>query len=391
MAKSTDINDASSKEGSTGQGDGDLELKGLRKVFDDGGTDVVAVDDFNLTIEAGEFAVLVGPSGCGKTTTLRMVAGLEEPTSGKLLLDGENIVEERARERDVAMVFQTYALYPHMTVRGNMEYPLKVRGFDSDTRTNRVEETAEMLQIADLLDRKPTDLSGGQQQRVALGRAIVREPRIFLLDEPLSNLDQKLRVEMRTELNRLHNQIGKTSLYVTHDQAEAMTLADKIVVMRGGEIQQIDPPQDIYNNPANQFVGQFIGEPKMNFFDSTVERDSDGKTHLVSGSLAITVTEEMVAALDDYRGDRLVLGIRPEHFHLVDESVGMEDTIRANVVIVEEMGSDKHVSLESGAEEYKAIVEGSANVVRGDEIELQLDLDHAHMFDWDTGNSITSA
>ena len=247
-----------------------LELKDLTKIFGENReSGVTAVDRMNLNIEQGEFIVFVGPSGCGKTTTLRMIAGLESITEGAILIDDEDVVNQPPRERDIAMVFQSYALYPHMTVGDNMEYPLRVRGVDKTVRRKRVEESAQLLGIKNLLDRKPKELSGGQQQRVALGRAIVREPKVFLFDEPLSNLDAKLRVQMRTELNRLHNKIGKTSIYVTHDQAEAMTLGDRVVVMNDGHIQQVAPPQMIYDFPVNRFVASFVGSPQMNFFEGS--------------------------------------------------------------------------------------------------------------------------
>ncbi|PSP71020.1 glycerol-3-phosphate ABC transporter ATP-binding protein, partial [Halobacteriales archaeon QH_9_66_26] len=240
-----------------------LRLDGITKVFAD---DVVAVDGVSLTIHDGEFIVLVGPSGCGKTTTLRTIAGLEQPTEGRIVIDGEDVSGQDPRERDVAMVFQNYALYPHKTVRENIAFPLAIRKFPDDVIAEHIQETAELLGISELLDRRPADLSGGQQQRVALGRAIIRDPKLFLFDEPLSNLDAKLRIQMRTELNKLHDRVGKTSVYVTHDQVEAMTLSDRVVVMNNGTVQQVDPPEVVYDRPANRFVAGFIGEPPMNFF-----------------------------------------------------------------------------------------------------------------------------
>lgn len=382
----------SSTEDVTGSDQGSsgsyLQIEGLRKVFeDDHGGEVVAVENFNLDVSDGEFIVFVGPSGCGKTTTLRMIAGLEEPTEGKLLLNGRDIKDERARERDVAMVFQTYALYPHMSVEENMEYPLKVRGYEKDYRKQRVQNTAELLQIDELLDRKPSDLSGGQQQRVALGRAIVREPKIFLLDEPLSNLDQKLRVSMRTELNKLHNKIGKTSIYVTHDQAEAMTLGDRIVVMRDGEIQQTAPPQEIYHNPVNQFVGQFIGEPKMNFFEGVVAT-SDNERIIETDAFTIPVTQEMDDVLESYTGDSIVFGIRPEHFHYESPEYRGGHSFTSEVTVVENMGSDKHLTIEAGDTEFKAIIDGKTDVERGEQIQLQMELANSHLFDPNSGDSL---
>jgi len=363
-----------------------LQIQDLKKVFQDGDEEVIAVHDFNLNIGRGEFVVLVGPSGCGKTTTLRCVAGLEEPTSGDIRLDGQSLLGMRARQRDVAMVFQTYALYPHMTVRENMTYPLKVRGYSDEEKERRVTQIAKLLQISELLERKPRDLSGGQQQRVALGRAIVREPEIFLFDEPLSNLDQKLRVEMRTELNKLHETIGKTTLYVTHDQAEAMTLGDKIVVMNDGEIQQIDPPQEIYHHPTNQFVAQFIGEPKMNFFPGYLEkRDGETVVQTEAFSSPIPIPDELASRIDQ-EPDQVIYGLRPEHIALTSQSEN--GVITSDVVVVEAMGDDKHLTLESNTTEYKAIVDGEADVARNDEITVKLDLERGHLFDPETGNSL---
>ena len=248
-----------------------LRLEHVTKIYDEGEGEVVAVEDFDLEVYDGEFIVLVGPSGCGKTTTLRTVAGLEQPTEGRIVIGGRDVSGQEPRERDVAMVFQNYALYPHKTVRGNIGFPLQIRKYPSDEIERRVVETAEMLGIDELLDRRPSDLSGGQQQRVALGRAIIRDPELFLFDEPLSNLDAKLRIQMRTELNKLHDRVGKTSLYVTHDQAEAMTLSDRVVVMNEGEIQQVDSPEVVYEHPINRFVAGFIVEPAMIFFVACLE------------------------------------------------------------------------------------------------------------------------
>lgn len=360
-----------------------LQIQDLKKVYEGGDGGVVAVEDFNLNVNEGEFTVLVGPSGCGKTTTLRCVAGLEDPTEGEISVGDESLLGKRARERDVAMVFQTYALYPHMTVRENMSYPLRVRGYEQSEKERRVEETSQLLQISELLDRKPSDLSGGQQQRVALGRAIVREPRIFLFDEPLSNLDQKLRVEMRTELNKLHKRIGKTTLYVTHDQAEAMTLADKIVVMRNARIQQIASPQEIYHHPTNQFVARFIGEPEMNFFSGTLT-NSGGETVVETDAFegTIPVPDELAQRVDRQL-EHVTYGIRPEHIHVTGES-----DITSEVVIVEELGDDKHLTLQNNTGEFKAIVDGDADVKENDRLALGLELDRGHLFDFESGDSL---
>ncbi|WP_092734108.1 ABC transporter ATP-binding protein [Halopenitus persicus] len=364
-----------------------LEIDGLTKVYDDGDDSVVAVDDMNIDIADGEFLVFVGPSGCGKTTTLRSIAGLEEITEGQIVIDGENVEGQAPRERDVAMVFQTYALYPHMSVSENMEYPLKVRGMPKDERDRRVRESAELLEITELLDRQPKDLSGGQQQRVALGRAIVREPRVFLFDEPLSNLDAKLRVHMRTELNRLHNQIGKTSIYVTHDQAEAMTLGDRIVVMDEGEVQQVAPPQQVYDQPVNSFVGGFIGSPQMNFFDAEVDVDAG---EIRTDAFTLPYPEWMHDRIGRGGTFAAEFGIRPEDISVegLDEDATAEDHATAEVVVVEEMGSDFFLTLENDGVEYQAIVEPNTNLQRGDRISLQFDLQKCHLFDDDTGDSL---
>ena len=368
---------------------GYLELRNIRKTFNDG--QVVAVENFNVSINQGEFLVLVGPSGCGKSTTLRCIAGLEDPDSGKIIIEKQDVAGQEARERDIAMVFQSYALYPHMTVRENMGYPLKVRGQTKTERDQRVKETAELLQITELLDRKPAALSGGQQQRVALGRALVREPKVFLLDEPLSNLDQKLRVRMRTELNKLHNNIGKTTVYVTHDQAEAMTLGDRIVVMNNGEIQQAAPPQEIYHRPANQFVAGFIGEPEINFFDSIVDLSSK---RIETDSFTLQLSDEMIESAEGHLsdGDRVIFGIRPEHIGLTSNAIKLEphdgNVTDAEVVVVENMGDDKHLTIQGGGDEYQAIIDGDATVSRGDTVSLVFNLERAHLFDPDTGENI---
>jgi multiple sugar transport system ATP-binding protein len=368
---------------------GNLELREVRKTFNDG--EIVAVKSFDVALNPGEFLVLVGPSGCGKTTTLRMIAGLEEPDSGKIIIDGEDVAGKEARERDIAMVFQSYALYPHMTVRQNMAYPMKVRGRGKTERNERVEETAELLQITELLDRKPKDLSGGQQQRVALGRALVREPKVFLLDEPLSNLDQKLRVQMRTELNKLQNTIGRTAVYVTHDQAEAMTLGDRIVVMDHGEIQQVAPPQTIYHRPTNQFVAGFIGEPEMNFFDATVDVSDRS---IETDNFTLSMTDQMVDALEARGVSRgqVTFGIRPEHISLESNSLRLDghegNTATAEAIVVENMGDDKHLTISGDGKEYQAIVDGDTDVTRNDTHSYVFDLERAHLFDSETGNNL---
>jgi multiple sugar transport system ATP-binding protein len=369
--------------------DAHLKIDSLTKVYDDSGDEVVAVDDISIDVAEGEFLVFVGPSGCGKTTTLRSVAGLEEITEGQIIIDGESVNGQAPRERDVAMVFQTYALYPHMTVRENIRYPLKVRGVPEENQQERVRETAELLEISELLERQPKDLSGGQQQRVALGRAIVREPRVFLFDEPLSNLDAKLRVHMRTELNKLHNSIGKTSIYVTHDQAEAMTLGDRIVVMNDGEIQQVAPPQQVYDEPVNEFVAGFIGSPQMNFFDATVYTSSDPR--IETDPFTVPLPDWMQKRLDQ-EGDAFDarFGIRPEDISVEAFAGGKtgKDPAAADVVVVEEMGSNFFLTLTENDTEYQAIVEPDTDISRNDTISLAFNLQKGHLFDNRSGDSL---
>jgi len=374
-----------------------LRLDHITKIFDDDGEDVVAVDDVNLEVYDGEFIVLVGPSGCGKTTTLRTIAGLESPTEGQIVINDEDVSGQDPRERDVAMVFQNYALYPHKTVRENISFPLEIRKYPSDVTEERVVETARMLGIEELLDRRPSDLSGGQQQRVALGRAIVRDPELFLFDEPLSNLDAKLRIQMRTELNKLHDRVGKTSVYVTHDQVEAMTLSDRVVVMNDGEVQQVDSPEVVYERPANRFVAGFIGEPPMNFFDASVALDGDVRvtTPGFELSLPASVGETLRASGADL--DRLELGLRPEAFGdaaLRDDPVDDASAFEARVMVVEPMGPHKDLAVRPLAQEddesaeFTARVSNDTTVRAGDTVRLVVDTDEAHLFDTATGDNL---
>ncbi|MCG5434612.1 ABC transporter ATP-binding protein [Micromonospora foliorum] len=318
----------------------DIVLDKVSKSFPDG---TVAVQDVDLEIADGEFVILVGPSGCGKSTTLNMIAGLEDISSGELRIAGQRVNDKAPRDRDIAMVFQSYALYPNMTVRENMAFPLRLAKLDKETIDRKVDEAAKVLELTSLLDRKPANLSGGQRQRVAMGRAIVRQPKAFLMDEPLSNLDAKLRVQMRTVVSRLQKQLGTTTVYVTHDQTEAMTLGDRVVIMRGGAVQQVGPPQELYDHPRNLFVAGFIGSPSMNFLHAAVQ-DGELRTALGTVPLGDRVRRELESA-DAPR--ELILGIRPEHFEdaeLVDDDTrrrGME--FEAPVDIVESMGSDKYV------------------------------------------------
>ncbi len=376
-----------------------LRVDEVTKLFDEDGSPVVAVDDVTIDIRDGEFLVLVGPSGCGKTTTLRTIAGLEEPTEGRILINGEDVSGQEPRERDIAMVFQNYALYPHKTVRENLSFPLEVRKYPKSEIQSKVEDTAAMLGIDQLLDRHPSDLSGGQQQRVALGRAIVRDPEVFLFDEPLSNLDAKLRIQMRTELNKLHERVGKTSVYVTHDQAEAMTLGDRVAVMNDGQIQQIAPPQEVYDRPANRFVAGFIGEPPMNFFDASVE-ERDGEMVVVSEAFELTLQEAHAKTLREYDGDtsNMEFGVRPEDLYdasvMSPPEIGDADTFEAVVRVVEPMGAHidlamRPLDMDEEAHEFTARVAADSTATEGDTLTLAVDMSKVHLFDKRSGDNVT--
>ena len=306
---------------------------------------VIAVDDFNLEIKDREFIVLVGPSGCGKSTTLRMVAGLEEISAGELSIDGKVVNDVAPKDRDIAMVFQSYALYPHMTVRDNLAFPLKLRKVPKDEIDRKVNEAAEILGITEYLERKPKALSGGQRQRVAIGRAIVREPKVLLMDEPLSNLDAKLRNQMRAEIIKLRQRIDTTFIYVTHDQTEAMTLGDRIVIMKDGVVQQIGTPQEVFDSPANLFVAGFIGVPQMNFFDAELIREGDEYCISV-GEIKVKPSAEKQANLlkKDIQSQPITLGVRPEHIALIGEGA---DMLHGTVDVSEMMGSSVHLHLDS--------------------------------------------
>ncbi len=322
----------------------EVTMENVNKVYSG---DVVAVRDMNLDIKDGEFIVFVGPSGCGKSTALRMIAGLEDISSGKVFI-GDNVVNDlQPRDRDIAMVFQNYALYPHMNVRENMGFALKLKKMDKAEIDRRVNEAAKILSIERFLDRKPKALSGGQRQRVALGRAIVREPKAFLMDEPLSNLDAKLRVQMRTEIGKLHNRIGVTTIYVTHDQTEAMTMADRIVVLKDGVVQQVASPQEMYDYPKNIFVAGFIGSPAMNFIRAHLEKENGGYV-VAFGSTRIKLTREAIGEHPDvgeYVNKEVIVGIRPEHIEdasLVDITAD-SDCVQVTPQVIESMGSEKYV------------------------------------------------
>jgi multiple sugar transport system ATP-binding protein len=361
-----------------------LELDSLTKVYQDGDEQVVAVDDVSVSIEDGEFIVVVGPSGCGKSTTLRMVAGLESVTSGTISLDDRVINDVKPQHRDIAMVFQSYALYPHMSVRQNMSFGLEEStDLPDEEIRERVEDTGELLDIAELLDRKPRDLSGGQQQRVALGRAIVRDPEVFLMDEPLSNLDAKLRAQMRTELQRLQEDLGVTTMYVTHDQTEAMTMGDRIAILDGGELQQVATPLECYHEPANVFVAGFLGEPSMNFFDV----DSDGDT-LVADAFEYPVSSQVAADIGDET--ELVLGIRPEAVKLVDSASTPHD-FETRVDVVEPMGDENTVYLTFGDDMDESLVattSGMRQLRREQSVVARLPEEAIHVFDRRTGRAL---
>ena len=367
-----------------------VSLQHIYKIYAGG---VTAVSDFNLDIEDKEFIVLVGPSGCGKSTTLRMVAGLEEISDGELYIGDKLVNDVAPKDRDIAMVFQNYALYPHMTVYDNMAFGLKLRKTPKDEIKRRVEEAARILDIAHLLNRKPKALSGGQRQRVALGRAIVREPKVFLMDEPLSNLDAKLRVQMRTEITKLHQRLQTTFIYVTHDQTEAMTMGSRIVIMKDGFIQQVDTPQNNYDYPANKFVAGFIGSPQMNFFDVRLQKE-DGKIVAVFGDNKIVVPQEKIAKLKDesYIGKEVTMGIRPENIDDAPEFVAEHpnSTMKVHVEVTELMGSETYLyfSTSGKAENVIARVDPRTKTRAGDDVVVAMDTSRLHFFDKDTEETI---
>ncbi|GLV48268.1 sugar ABC transporter ATP-binding protein [Thermus sp. LT1-2-5] len=353
---------------------------------------VVAVKDFNLETEDGEFVVFVGPSGCGKTTTLRMIAGLEEVSEGKIYIGDRLVNDVPPKDRDIAMVFQNYALYPHMNVYENMAFGLRLRRYPKEEIERRVKEAARILKIEHLLNRKPRELSGGQRQRVAMGRAIVREPKVFLMDEPLSNLDAKLRVEMRAEIAKLQRRLGVTTIYVTHDQVEAMTLGHRIVVMKDGEIQQVDTPLNLYDFPANRFVAGFIGSPSMNFIRARVEAQGD-KVYLFAPGFRIRVNPVLAQALRPYAGKEVWMGIRPEHLGLKGYTVipEEENVIRGEVEVAEPLGAETEIHVSVDGTVLVAKVDGHAPVKPGDKVELLADTSRLHAFDVDTDETIGHA
>ncbi len=345
--------------------------------------DVVAVNDLSIEVEDKEFLVFVGPSGCGKTTSLRLLAGLEEISDGQILIGDRVVNDVPPKDRDIAMVFQSYALYPHMSVYDNMAFGLKLRKTPKEQISERVKTAAGLLGIEQLLDRKPKQLSGGQRQRVAVGRAIVREPAVFLFDEPLSNLDAKLRVETRANISKLHTRLATTFIYVTHDQVEAMTMASRIAVMKDGILQQIDSPQDLYDNPANVFVGGFIGSPSMNFFDATLV-ESDGKLEINTGGFRLEVPNEKVPEWRAYAGKQVVFGIRPEDIHSKNYAPPniLESDMTAKVDVTELMGNEIFLYLMSKDDkQFIARVDPRVRVSLGDEVTLAVNMANAHIFD----------
>ncbi len=390
----------------------DITLEHITKRYPDG---YEAVKDMNLEIEDGEFVILVGPSGCGKSTALRMVAGLEDITEGEVRIGGDVVNQKAPRDRDIAMVFQNYALYPHMTVRENMGFALKLKGVAKEEIDRQVEEAARILDLQQHLDRKPANLSGGQRQRVAMGRAIVRNPKAFLMDEPLSNLDAKLRVQMRTEVSRIQSSLGTTTIYVTHDQTEAMTLGDRVAVMRSGVLQQVGSPMELYNRPQNLFVAGFIGSPAMNFMPATVDGD-----RIKLPVADVSLTPDLRERVGRDGGKPLIAGVRPENFEdatLVGDARGRGSTFRARIEVLESMGSElyAHFSVaadqaieskelqelaeDAGASEVPssgeaghvvARLDPASKVRQGEEAELWVDATKIHLFDPQSGWNLTS-
>lgn len=354
-------------------------LKNISKMYGD----VEAIKDINLAINDKEFIVLVGPSGCGKSTVLRMIAGLEDITSGELFIGKNKVNNVEPKDRNIAMVFQSYALYPHKNVYENMAFGLKMRKFPKDEIDKRVKKAAEILHITEYLDRKPKQLSGGQRQRVALGRAIVRDPEVFLMDEPLSNLDAKLRVQMRSELIKLHGNLETTFVYVTHDQVEAMTMGDRIVIINDGLIQQVDKPTNIYNNPANMFVASFIGSPPMNFMEGIVDDNGIFKTGEFSFELNKDLLE--IVKTTNNIGNPVVLGIRPEH---IDMKISDGINITVSVDLVEMLGSESLLFFSVGDRNVAAKVHPESKLAVGDKINLNLDLSKAVLFNCKTGERL---
>jgi multiple sugar transport system ATP-binding protein len=358
-----------------------VKLESVRKTFVAGGTTRVAVDDVSLEVADGEFCVLVGPSGCGKSTTLRIVAGLETATGGRVMIGERDVTTLPAKERDIAMVFQSYALYPHMTAYENMAFALKLRKMPSPEIDKRVRDAAQLLGIAELLERRPRQLSGGERQRIALGRAIVRQPQVFLFDEPLSNLDAKLRLQMRREIAALHQRLGATMIYVTHDQVEAMTLGDRIVVLDRGRVQQIAPPIELYERPRNVFVASFIGSPAMNLVPGELVRESNVTFHAHSNVFSVPLPGEWPAMMS---GRAVILGVRPEHVVL---SAG-DNGIASRVELVEPLGNEVLLHVSVGEHQLTARLPAGHLPVAGDTVHLEVDTTKVHLFDATTGTAL---
>jgi multiple sugar transport system ATP-binding protein len=351
--------------------------------------DVEVITDMSVEIQDKEFVVFVGPSGCGKSTLLRLLAGLEEISEGQILIGDRVVNDVPPKDRDIAMVFQSYALYPHMSVYDNMAFGLKLRKTPKAEIDRRVKEAAEILGLAQLLDRKPKALSGGQRQRVAVGRAIVREPEVFLMDEPLSNLDAKLRVTARAEISKLHQRLGTTFIYVTHDQVEAMTMGDRILVLKDGVLQQIDSPRKLYEDPQNVFVAGFIGSPSMNFFEATIVGE-EGKLLADIGDFRVPIPVDRRSGFDGYLGKEVIFGIRPEHIHAAEftpASINAAPVI-ATVEVVELLGHELHLYLNSGHNSFVATVDTRLAPQMGQELNLVFDMDQMHLFDKTTELSI---
>ena len=371
-----------------------VTLKGVRKVYQQGGKDVTAVHGVDLEVKDGELVVLVGPSGCGKSTTLRMVAGLESISAGELYIDDRLVNDVPANDRDVAMVFQSYALYPHMTAYDNMAFALKLRGMSKADIDARVKEAAGILGIGDLLARRPKDMSGGQRQRVAVGRAIVRHPRVFLFDEPLSNLDAKLRVQTRREIARLHQQLSATMMYVTHDQVEAMTLGDRIVVLEGGHVKQIDTPMNLYERPKNTFVAAFIGSPSMNLLPGAIVAGpgvAGVEFRAADNTFSIALSGEWGKRLASYGGRAVIMGVRPEDIDIVPDGVSGSErvaTVRVRLDVVEPLGSEAFLSARIGAKEITARVPPRGLPAAGSEVELVFNRERLHFFDGESGETL---
>ena len=359
-----------------------ITFKHVMKTYDN---DVVVIPDLNLEIKDKEFVVLVGPSGCGKSTTLRMIAGLESISGGEMYIGDKKMNSVPPKNRDIAMVFQNYALYPHMTVYKNMAFALDLQHVDKKTVDQKVHEAAKILGLEEFLDRKPKALSGGQRQRVALGRAMVRNPSVFLLDEPLSNLDAKLRTEMRSQISKLHQKLGTTFVYVTHDQIEAMTMGDRICVMNAGVVQQFDTPKTLYNSPCNLFVAGFIGSPQMNFISATVEKGKDSKYEIVFGDTRIPSDRDELA---DYVGKSVVLGIRPDDIHVEKEYIKGQNTIKATIDLDEIMGSETLLYIDYAGAKLIAKTPSTVTEKTGDSIELAVNVDKIHVFDKETEQAI---